>query len=318
VTSLVPGTVTINAEKTEFIFSATSEQVSRSLASICSACTSLDGQTTIKPAFTITFQADAPLPVDVDSVTLTRGTLDVRFTNGLSFDPIRPSAAEGAPRGSIVVTIRSGSTVLGTHTIDGANRALAPGAVVTETVSLNAAVMPKTIGQPIVIQTTLTSPEGDPVVINTAEALTVEAAEGSFAMSTAYVHVVDRLVSSAPVALDLDGLDSELTDRVQSGAVLVDLNNAFAVAGPLTVTISAPGITYNRPLTIAPGLTHSILSFTREELQSLIGATSVSLVVSGQVNATPEGSVMVTPAQQISIESRLELYLSSEGEGATQ
>ena len=313
VTSLVPGAVTVNSEKTEFIFSASAGPIARSLGQFCAPCVALDGMTVPKPAFTVTFLDQAGLPGNVDSLTLTRGTIDVRFTNGLGFDPIRPSAAEGAARGSILVTLRTGSTVLGTHTIDGATRSLAPGAVVTETVSLDAAVLPRTIGDPIVIEITLTSPEGDAVVVNTAQTLSIEAAQVTFAMSEAKVEVINRPITSTAVQLDLADLDSELTNRVQSGAVLLDIDNDFAVGGTLNATLTANGITYVRPVTLAPGETHSVLSFTREELLAIIGAPTVTLVVSGQVNADPIGLVRVTPAMQMVVESRLELYLSSEG-----
>jgi len=73
-----------------------------------------------KPAFTATLRSDVPFPVDLDSITLTRGSIQVRVTNRLGFDPLCPGTGSGAPRGQIHIVISNGSTVLGTHTIDGA------------------------------------------------------------------------------------------------------------------------------------------------------------------------------------------------------
>jgi hypothetical protein len=295
----------------EFQLSVTGGTVSETLADICPACIPFNGTVVPKPAFTATLRSDVPFPVDLDSLTLTRGTLEVSVTNRMGFDPIRPAAAAGAARGQITIVISNESTVLGTHTIDGAVRAFAPGATLTETITLSSAVLPKTIGGAVKFDVIIQSPLGDPVAINTAEFLLIEAAEASIGASGAKVRVEDRQVSAAPITLDLAGIDAELTRRVQRGALLLDVENPFAVDGVLTATLSAPGVSLVRSLPVVPGSSHIALEFSGAELRSLFGPSPVTLSVSGPVSASPAGLVSVFPGQALMAAGRLELYLTT-------
>ncbi len=294
-----------------FLLSVTGGAVSQTLADLCPACVPFNGLVVPKPAFTATLRSDVPFPVDLDSIALTRGSIQVRVTNRLGFDPLRPGAGSGAARGQIRIVISNGSTVLGTHTIDGAVTSFAPGSTLDETITMSPVGLPRTIGGSVNFDVTLQSPAGDPVTINTAEFVLIEAAEASVGASAAKVRVQDRMVATAPLAIDLSGIDAELTRRIVRGALLLDIANPFAVSGVLTATLSAGGTTLVRPVAVAPGDSRVSLEFSGAELRSLLGPAPVTLSVAGRVSASPAGLVTLLPGHSLTAAGRLELYLST-------
>ena len=295
----------------EFQLAFTGGAISETLADICPPCTPFNGTTVPKPEFTAVLESEVPFPVDLDSLTLTRGSLEVRVTNRLGFDPIRPSADPTAARGYMTIAISNASTVLATHTIDGATVGFAPGTTLDQTIHFSSTLLPRTIGGTVRFDVTIHSPQGDPVTINTSEFILVEAAEASIGASSARVRVQDRHVAAEPIALDLAGIDEALTARVQRGALLLDIANPFAVGGTLTATLSAPGVTLVRSLPVVPGASTVALQFTGAELRSLFGPSQATLSVSGPVSASPAGLVTVRPGQALTAAGRLELYLTT-------
>jgi hypothetical protein len=285
--------------------------VIRTLGDLCAACAPFNGMTVPKPAFTTTLQSEVAFPVDLDSITLASGTIRVRVINGLPFDPIRPAASPAAERGGMTIVIRNGTTVLGTHVIDGASRSFAPASTLLETVTFSSEGLPRTIGGTVAVEVTITSPIGDPVAINTADYIQVEAADAAVGATAAKVRVESRTVSASPMSLDLDGIDAGVVSRIQRGSLLLHLGNPLAVGGTLTATLSAPGVNLVRPFALVPGVSQAMLPFTGDELRSLFGPAPVTLTVSGPVSAVPAGLVTVLPMQQITATGRLELILST-------
>ena len=296
---------------TEFELAFTGGALSETLADICPACIPFNGTVIPKPAFTAVLESEVPFPVDLDSLTVTRGSLEVRVTNRLGFDPLRPAADPSAARGYMTITISNASTVLATHAIDGAAIAFAPGTTIDRTIDFSAAALPRTIGGSVRFDVTIHSPQGDPVTINTAEFILVEAAHASIGASAAHVRVEDRQVAADPIALDLSGIDEELSNRVQRGALLLDVDNPFAVGGVLTATLTAPGVTLVRSLPVVPGASTVSLDFSGAELRSLFGPNPATLSVAGPVSGTPVASVTVLPGQALTAAARLELYLTT-------
>jgi hypothetical protein len=211
----------------------------------------------------------------------------------------------------MTIVISNAGTVLATHTIDGATAAFAPGATIERGIDFSAAVLPRTIGGSVRFDVTITSPQGDPVAINTSEFILVEAAEAAIGASSAKARVQDRHVAADPITLDLSGVDDELSRRVQRGALLLDIDNPFTVGGVLTATLTAPGVTLVRLLPVGPGSSTVSLEFTGPELRSLFGPNPATLVVSGPVSASPAGPVVVRPGQALRAAGRLELYLTT-------
>ena len=295
----------------EFELSFTGGAISETLADICNVCSSYNGTVVAKPAFTAVLESDVPFPIDLDSLALTRGSLQVRITNRLGFDPIRPAADPASARGSMTIVISNAGTVLATHSIDGATVPFAPGATIERTIDFSPAVLPRTIGGSVRFDVTINSPLGDPVAINTSEFILVEAAEAAIGASMAKARVQDRNVEADPIALDLAGIDEELSRRVQRGALLLDVDNPFTVAGMLTATLTAPGVTLVRSLPVTPGASTVALEFTGAELRSLFGPNPATLSVSGPLSASPAGPVVVRPGQALTAAARLELYLTT-------
>ena len=295
----------------EFELSFTGGAISETLADICPACTVFNGTVVPKPAFTAVLESEVPFPIDLDSLALTRGSLEVRVTNRLGFDPIRPAADPASTRGSMTIVISNAGAVLATHTIDGATVAFAPGATIERTIDFSAAMLPRTIGGSVRFDVTVHSPQGDPVAINSSEFILVEAAEAEIGASSAKARVQDRHVVADPIILDLAGVDEELSRRVQRGALLLDIDNPFTVGGLLTATLTAPGVTLVRLLPVAPGSSTVSLEFTGAELRSLFGPNPATLSVSGPVSASPAGPVLVRPGQALTAAGRLELYLTT-------
>ena len=295
----------------EFELAFTGGAISKTLADICPPCVPFNGTVIPKPAFTAVLESEVAFPVDLDSLTVTRGSLDVRVTNRLGFDPLRPAADPSAARGYMTIAISNASTVLATHTIDGAVLAFAPGTTIDRTIDFAAAALPRTIGGSVRFDVTIHSPQGDPVTINTAEFILVEAAQASIGASAAQVRVQDRHVAADPGSLDLSGVDEELSNRVQRGALLLDVDNPFAVGGTLTATLAAPGVTLVRSLPVVPGASTVSLDFSGAELRSLFGPNPATLSVAGPISATPAGPVTVRPGQALTASARLELYLTT-------
>ncbi len=312
VASFLPGQVT-EVDGTEFGISVSGGGISRSLGELCAACGVFNGTIVPKPAFSTTLQSEVPFPVDLDSLVLTGGTIQVRVVNNLGFDPIRPAAAAGSARGHITITIRNAGTVLGIHTIDGETTSFAPGSSRLETVTFTAAGLPRTIGGSVAFEVMIVSPLGDPVAINTAQSISVEAADATVTASAAMVRINERAVTADPMTLDLSGLEEDLTDRVRRGALLLDIENPLSIGGTLTATLTAPGVTLVRPLEVIPGTSQVRLSFSGDELRSLFGPAPVSLTVSGPLSGIPAGLVTVRPAQAVTAAGRLELFLATNG-----
>jgi hypothetical protein len=319
VPSLLPSGIVVSDDRAEMLVTVPATSISRSLGGLCAPCSAANGQTVPKPAFTVAVLASTTFPAEIDSATLSRGAFEIRVTNGFSFDPIRPSAAAGSPRGSITITIRSGGVAIATRVIDGAAKALPPGQTVIDSIAFDPVLLPRSIGSPLETEVAINSPAGDPVTINTAESFAVLVAQSTIAVTGAKVRVQDRTITSAPIALDLDDLDAALTDRVASGSLLLEIDNPFAVGGTLTATVSAPGVTLTWPVVITAGTSAPILSFSGSELRSLFGTSPVTLTFSGIVNGAPAGAlVSVTPEMVLTVRSHLELYLTTEGVGEGQ
>ena len=310
VASMAPNGITVSDDRSELLVAIAGDGVSVTLGDICPACAAFNGQTVPKPAFTATIGATTTFPADIDSVTLTRGFVEVRVTNGMSFDLLRPSAAPGSPVGTLVVTVRGSGAVIALRSISGTVKSLAPGTTLVDTLIFDPAALPRTIGSPVETEVSISSPAGDPVTINTAQSLTVTVGDASVGVSSARIRLQGRTVSSDAITLDLADLDPAITDRVTSGALLLEIDNPFDVAGNLMANIGAPGVMLNRPLPLAPGHSSPTLSFTGDELRSLFGQPEVTFSAMGDVTAIdPSGMITVTPSMVLTVRSRLELYL---------
>ena len=298
---LLPSNVTITSDKSAFQVAVQPVTFGRSLAQMCgAACVGASGQTVPKPAFTATFADTLRLPADLSQATLTGGTVGIAISNGLGFDPIRPSATA---RGTAVLTLTSGGTTVGTLTLDGNTDALPAHATTTRTLTLTGGV----VAGRIAVSLTLSSPAGDPVRIDANQQLNITATPQNVRLSDATVSVSQKPVSLQPVDLDVSDIDQSLVDHVKAGALLLTINNPFAVTGTMTLHITGPNVNISKPIQLTAGTTTQSVPFTQAEIQSILGKSGVSFTASGPLSAST--AIKISPAQSASINAQLQLTL---------
>ena len=305
VTALLPAGITGTADGA-FLLSIPPVSAERTLGEACSSCALGNGLVAPKPKFTLTATATAPLPDGVISASLASGRVQVALHHDFGFDPLRPSATA---RGYLLLVARNGATTLVRDSIDGSTLAWPRGTVLHRTLKIN----PTVLASGVTVSLTLYSPAGDPVRIDTDQKLTVTSAPGELRASEATIRVADETVDAQEVALDLGDIDETVTDHQKGGALLLDVANPFAVAGGLTLTITAPNAVINKTFALRTGAFTARVELSESELRAILGRSPVHLSASGTVSA-PEAGTTVKPSQSVAIDSRLELTIGS-GEG---
>jgi len=313
VNELLPSSITVSGNAFRLTLGATSLP-QRTLAELCGAlCAPIPPGTMVpKPAFTTTIPATIDVPADVVGATVTAATVTIALTQTFGFDPLQPSGRAVGDDGFIAVTVRNGARTLAVDTIRGA---FPSGAAGTITRTLNLA--PGEITGDLDVSLTLYSPAGGNApqhwvaYVPGAQLLGTVTPE-AVAISEARVTVQDRTVEVEAVSLDLSDIDQEMADRVVSGAFIVDVNNPLGVVGTMTLTISggSAGV-ITKQLPVASGQSTTRVAFTQSELQSLLGR-DLTLTVRGPVSA-PTGTVTVTPGQQVTIATKLDLVFEVGG-----
>lgn len=308
-------TVSTSGGQPVFALSVTAPApISRSLGQVCGACAAANGTTVPKPAFSISDSTTVTLPTDLVAASIVSGGFTYTITNNFSFDPIRPNAA-GAPYGYFVIRVMNGTTLVALDSVDGATVAIGKNGATLQR------ALPLTVGggslaitnaSPVQVYLTLNSPQGDPVTINTSQSFSVAIQPGPIALSQAQVQVSNQTINAAQTTVDLSSVsDQSIVNRVQGGALHLDINSPFGVQGTLTATFSVPGgaqIVKSIPLTTAATQAADV-ALTAAELRSLLGHTA-NLTVSGSVNS-PSGSVTLTPTQVLRVTSTFQITLST-------
>lgn len=305
VNSFLPNGVVATGDNSAFqvTVSPSTATVSRSLGQDCSLCSLANGQTVPKPSFTGGGTTTIALPSGVASATLVHDTLTLSIANGFNFDPIRPSATA---RGYLVVRVSSGSVTVGRDSIDGNASALAAGSTTTRKVPLSGTV---TGSGGLQITTMLVSPLGDPITIDMAQHINVTGSTGPFFISAAAVNLANQSVSSTATNLDLSGIDSTITDHIESASMMLTVDNPFGATGNLTMTMTGSGAPVVKPVTLSAGTTNPVISLTKDEIQSLLG-NDIGIAFSGTVNGS---NVSITPGQTLAVSSRLQLGINTGG-----
>lgn len=281
----------------------------RTLGQLCGApCAGLEGQRVPKPAFTDTIPVRIPFPDELASATLASGRVAVTLHHDFGFDPLHPSGRQAD--GRITITLQSGGRTVGTATLTGP---FPSGTARTTTIPL----APGAVSDALEAELVLVSPAGGQapehwVTVRNQAALAGQVAPEPIELSEVRVAVRNRTVAADGAVLDLSGVDAAIADRVRSGAVVVDLQNPFALSGPLTLRLTTAAGTLTRTVQLAPGETRQRLEFTGAELRSLLGR-EVTVALSGTVDA-PE-PVALRPGQAVTIATRLELVVELGPEG---
>jgi hypothetical protein len=299
--TMLPVGISPTADRTAFQLSIGPVGIAPSLAEMCPPCAALDGLLLPKPAFSGSFSSQTALPAGVLSAELASGQIQLRLSHDFAFDPLRPSAVT---RGFIIVTARSGETVLARDSISGFATALPPGATLTRTIPL----APGTIAGVVTVTLQVGSPVGDPVVLNAEQRLSLSATLVQLRVGEARVRLTNRSVTTPETDLDLQGIDEAVSERLQGGAIEVRMENPFEVSGTLNLWITAAGVSIVRPVAVQRGATTVRVELTAAELRSLVGRPGVRIRVAGGVS-TPAAGTNVRAADAISIRTRLDLTI---------
>ncbi len=299
--SLLPAGVTIRQDSGAFMVAVPGVSIQRTLGAVCPECAPINGLTAPRPAFAFSATTTAALPADVATATLAGGSLAVTILNGYGFDPLGGSGA-----GAMVITVTdAGNRLLARDSVNGATLSMPAGGVATRTLTL----APGPVRGPLTVAATVTSPQGAPVVINTAQALTILGTLQDVAVSDASVTVAAKAINTSASTFDLSGIDATIRDRLLGGALRLSVANPFGVTGALSLTLAGGGVTVTKPLALAAGTSTPSIAFSQQELTSMAGK-NLALTLTGPVSAS--AAVRVTPRDRVTVGARLEITMSTE------
>ena len=266
------------------------------LGDLCTLCAVLNGTTALVPPFNWTFTTSQTLPADVSSVLITSGSIAIAIQNGFSFDPL-----SGGGTLTITLTDGLGGAELGKTVVDGASGSLSPGATTNTTLT----IAPGSVVSTLFVSSVIDAPGGATTLIDTSDLLTITATPTAILVGSVTMNVANRSVNVDPISLNVGGLDSSATDRIQQGSVILDVVNPFGVAVSGTVFIGAAP---PKSLSIGSGATsQATISYTGVELRSFLGQQNVTFSASGTV--TSGGDITVRPGQEMTIEVTVDLIL---------
>lgn len=295
VNNLLPANVTVQG--TSFRLTVPGSSITpKTLAQMCAECAAAPpGVPVPKPQFSDNVVSTINLPADVTSATVTSGNVSLQLTHNFGFDVVRPG---GAPGGSIVVTIRNGTTVVGTTTYTGPFASGVP-------LTLDIPLVPGVISGTLQATVAVVSPAAV-VAMNSSGTITGTVTPGAILISEARVALVNKTVTADPVSIDLSEVDDVVRDHVVSGAFVVTMTNPFATTGNLNLVVQGAGMTtIQKTLTIATGTTTQRIAFTQAQLQAMFGR-NITIAISGPISATG-GSLVVRPGQVVTVSTNLDI-----------
>lgn len=304
VAELLPTSVGLSDDSTAFEAVTPATSGVFSLSQMCPECSAFNGTTVAKPEFDVTLNTAGSLPADLVAATLAGGSLSATLEHNLSFDPLRPSTDPDSPRGHMVIRVTSAGNTVAYDSISGYDRAFPAGTPITPTLAIQPVVVTDSLG----IAISLYSPAGDPTEIDTSDTLGITVAESTVRISEATINVSDVTIDPVTTPMDFAGVDSTLVERIQSGALLLDVTNPFSINGTLDVAFQDDFPSIQRSLTVVQGSYPDSLTFSGPELQAILGSDAVDVVASGTVTA-PDGTVTVTPTQRLVLDTGFRLVV---------
>jgi hypothetical protein len=301
VSELLPASVGITPDGTAFSITVPPVTFSQSLGDMCPSCP--PAAVAPKPAFQTSFQDVTNLPADVSSVTTRTASATVSLDNGFSFDPIRPGGSE---TGELRLEVRDGDAsgpIVAELTIDGATDSIPPGSTYIATMDLDA----KTFGSVLTAVVFLDSPSGSTVVLTSSDEFSVDVSPSEVLVDEAVVALVDQAVDIDPVSLDADDIPDEIIDRLEGGALILEVDNPFDVEANLDLQISGPGFpAIQKGVAVGMGASEEMVELTAAELRSFLGQPNVSFEGSGAASA-PSGTTAVRADQVLRFQALIQL-----------
>ena len=282
----------------------------RSLGDMCATCASLNLQMAPKPSFASSFTVDASFSADVSGADLASASVEIAITNNFEFDPIRPP---GGSTGSLTLTLTDAASgrQLGQTVVDGAVTAFGANQTLTRTMTL----APGQVGSSFVMTVELVSPAGgsaptDLVPINTSDDFRVNATPSAVLVNSADVDVSNRNVTLDPVALDVGDMDAAIINRIQGGAIVLDIQNPFGVGvdAQLQITVGGQPVVTKAFSVSGQASSSTSVSLTGDDFRAFLGHNGVALTGTGSVSAAA-GTITVRPDQQVLVDGKIDLTL---------
>ena len=319
VASLLPASVSVvdmGGGVQAFSLALPAAGISTTLGTVCPGCAAANGARVPKPAFTLVDSATVALPSDVASADIVGGTIDYTITNGFSFDALNPSATSS---GWVRIRVRAGATTLASDSVSGPGLTLPTNVARQRSMAMTASpAAPVRLASPLKVDITLFSPAGDSVTINTNERFSVSATANNLRISQASIAVPAKTIPAQSDTVDLSSLKDMTTGSISGGAVIISIQNPFAVQGSIGVDLTAPnGAHVAKSLTLPLGgagtpAAKLRLALTASEINSLVGEKNVGIALTGGVNA-PSGAITVTPTQKIVFNTMVEATITAGG-----
>lgn len=303
VAELLPPTVGVTEDGSAFTATIPGLTARFALSRMCEACAGYSGDVPVKPAFEDTMTTTSPLPTDVVAASLTGGQVTLRVSHSFDFDPLRPASDPAAERGFMVLTVSSAGVMVVRDSISGHDTAFPAGV----TLASELAVAPVDVAGELAIEIRIYSPEGDGTTVSVRDELLVTLEPTTVAISEATVALADQAVGPEARTVDLP-VDSALVERVQSGALLVAVQNPFDVTGQLDLAFQLPGRAIRKSVALQAGTSEERVGFTGQELRDILGETDVQVLVEGAVQSA-DGTVTVRPGQQIAFGLEFEVII---------
>ena len=291
-------------------------QVLGTTSSGCTACVPLNGTNAIKPAFVLNANNATPLPANVVQAAILSGQVALSITNNLTFDPLYVKTG-GGTQGTMVITIRSNSLVLGADTVTGAATNTVVGGKLISGPFPQGATLPRTIALStgnvmgsVTADVVFNSPIGDHTVpIDISKTVNATFGIPSLVVGNVQINVpLTNITPGAPTDLPKD-LDAGITDHVVSGALEMAITNPFTVAGTLNASFKyGPLVTdtvlrsFALPASTATP-TKRTVSFDSASMVKIFKGNPTSLTMTGGVSSA--APLTVTPKQQVTITNRL-------------
>ncbi len=284
---------------------------SSTLGALCPECAVAEGRRVPKPAFTGRFTGTATLPSDVSSAELASGRMILSLFHDFGFDPLRPPG--GSP-GNLTVAMReTGGRTVGQLRLDGASDSLPSGRAVEHEITLAEG----TVGAELSMEIVMNSPIGDTadarhfVEFAAADQVRATAAPQDIRMSSARVDARGREATIEAADIGVEGIDDAIVERIQSGAIVLDIANPFGVGLDAEMRITRDGeIVVAKDFVVTPSARSSAsVALTAEEFRTFLGRAGVALGGVGVVSSSPPGGIVVAPDMEVAISSKVDLTL---------
>ena len=301
-----------------FVIEPQADSVEYRLGQMCSACQVLNGQTVQVPGFVYIDSLDVLFPPELVAIDVIAAQMEMRVTNELNFDPLRPNPDPNIAGYIILVArdIATGATI-DSVLISGASEAMTPG----ETESFLFNIADEEISEGVRIVFHIVSPQDNQVVtIDANLGAKIAGLLGSIRVRGVAVVVDDETLDEQDqVSIDQEVRD-ELASRVQGGLFELELLHNLELTGSFRASIAgSPADLFSGnqareipldQLVFTPGIAQSG-ELTADQLQQIATFETVYVGVQAIASGTetgPSGQLKVarfTPEQFLLVDLRV-------------